>query len=195
MRRLLVCGFGPFPAAPQNPSAAVTTRLQVAGWSPPRVEVAYAVLPTVWAEAAPLALAEAQAFDADGVLLVGVAAKAQAFRIETLARNRASAATDAAGEPGADGPITEDGDAVLPIPFDALELASAVSATGLPVELSTDAGDYLCNHTLYRLLSAGRPTAFLHVPMARECDPGADFDLAEIETAVRAAVAALAAQV
>jgi pyroglutamyl-peptidase len=194
MKRLLVCGFGPFPGAPQNPAAAVVRRLQAGAWTAPGTGVAYAVLPTIWTEAPRRATETARACGAEAVLLIGVAASARACRIETLARNFAGMAIDAAGKAGPGGPIAAGGAPVLAVPFDAAALAAAASAAGAPVELSADAGDYLCNLTLYRLLAAGAPTAFLHVPMARECDPSAAFGLDEIEAAARATVAALAAQ-
>ena len=46
----------------------------------------------------------------------------------------------------------------------------AIAACGLGVERSADAGSYLCNFTLYRLLTdaAGPRVGFLHVPAVGE---------------------------
>ena len=74
-------------------------------------------------------------------------------------------------------------------------MASALETEGLPVTLSEDAGDYLCNFTLYRLLhtKAAPKVGFLHVPQARECAEAATFELAQIRQAVSAAAAAFCA--
>lgn len=187
--RLLICGFSAFPAAPRNPAQAVVERLRASRWAPENASAAYRVLPVLWAgsaEAVEAALAEARF---DGVLLIGVATRATAFRLETVGRNAASPTQrDHAGalwpretisaEPGAELACTAPVDAML----------SALHATGLPVERSADAGDYLCNFTLYRTLRLpdAPPTGFLHVPQARECAAGSAFGLDDIETAVRA---------
>jgi pyroglutamyl-peptidase len=190
MIRLLICGFGPFPQAPDNPAALAVERLRARGWSPPGAQADYAVLPTVWSKAAERALAASQAMDADAVLLVGVAVGAQSFRLETLARNRASQVhVDQEGRlwplPLIDpqGPDQYD----VGAPVDAM--LGAIGALGLPVTLSQDAGEYLCNFTLYRLLAQALMTAFLHVPAL-----GADVSLEDIVGAVRAAAEAFATE-
>lgn len=66
-------------------------------------------------------------------------------------------------------------------------MLSAIETQGLPVGLSSDAGDYLCNFTLYRLLAEVPMTAFLHVPPL-----SARIGLDDIAAAVRAAAQALA---
>jgi pyrrolidone-carboxylate peptidase len=71
---------------------------------------------------------------------------------------------------------------------------TALVEARLPSALSDDAGSYLCNFTLYRQLAASPlPSGFLHVPQARECDPVAMFDLADIERAVKVVAEAFAA--
>lgn len=194
--RLLLCGFGAFPAAPRNPSALVIEAIAAEGWSPPQVELATLALPVSWSRAVPAVEAAVAQCPADGVLVVGVAVEAEAFRVETLGRNRACldrADHDAATWPG--GEITA-GAADLPVTAPADAMLAAICAAGLPAALSDDAGDYLCNFTLFRLLQSGAAPAvgFLHVPQARECADGAAFDLEEIERAVRAAATAFAAE-
>jgi pyrrolidone-carboxylate peptidase len=78
-------------------------------------------------------------------------------------------------------------------------MVHALRTENLPVEPSSDAGPYICNYTLYRVLTgyAGRPDApaagFLHVPQAREFGaPHAAFGMDTIDRAVRAAAQAFA---
>jgi pyrrolidone-carboxylate peptidase len=61
---LLICGFGPFPAAPENPAGIVVGRLKEQGWKPSDFGAAYAVLPTEWEGAPAAALAAVRAASA-----------------------------------------------------------------------------------------------------------------------------------
>jgi len=76
-------------------------------------------------------------------------------------------------------------------------MLAAVRAAGLPVEASSDAGDYLCNFTLYGLLAAqagerdALPVAFLHLPPTAG-EAGAGFTLEDLKLGVTAAAGALA---
>jgi pyroglutamyl-peptidase len=186
MRRLLICGFGPFPQAPQNPAALAVEHLQREGWSPPGAKAGYAVLPTVWTQAPERALEAARGMAADAILLVGVAVGAPSFRVETLARNHVHPVRpDAEGQCWASAMIDLDGpdDAPVSAPVDAM--LSAIQALDLPAMLSDDAGDYLCNFTLFKVLAQVPMTAFLHVPAL-----SADIGLDDIIAAVRAAATA-----
>jgi pyroglutamyl-peptidase len=194
--RLLICGFGAFPDAPQNPSAAAIEVLAREGWSPPGVETAYLEIPVGWTRSVETVLErmeEEAAFE--GVLMVGVAVGTDAFRLETQGRNVA-----VVGRPDHDGAVWPgrliliDGPPVLPATAPVDAMLAALGAAGLPARLSDDAGDYLCNFTLYRTLAqaAAPVVGFLHVPQAHEYDPKADFTLDDVERAVRACATALA---
>jgi pyroglutamyl-peptidase len=189
MRRLLICGFGPFPQAPDNPAAETVRRLKAARWSPPGAETAYALLPTTWARAAEAALEAAKAHDADAILLIGVAVGALGFRVETRGRNQAGPARpDADGQCWPSDTIDEAGPAERRTPAPIQAMRDAIAATGLPVTLSDDAGDYLCNFAFYRVMAERPMTAFLHAPALSEV-----FSLDDLLTAARAAATILAA--
>ncbi len=165
--RLLICGFGPFPEAPANPAALAIEHLWAEGWSPPGTEAAYRILPTVWTQAANEALDALADTDADGLLLVGVAVGAEGFRVEIQARNLAAVHhPDALGLTWPSKRIDPNAPDVLPITGPAAAMKDAITALGLPVYLSDDAGDYLCNFTLFRALAEarGRPVGFVHLP-------------------------------
>ena len=193
--RLLVCGFGGFPAAPRNPSALVIEGLAGRGWSPPGVEIDFLTLPVSWASSVPLILDAVRARPADGILVVGVATSADAFRVETLGRNRTSRTlVDDDGAPAPGPLILARGPGVIAATAPVDEMLDGIIRTGLAARLSDDAGDYLCNFTLYSLLAAEAAPAvgFLHVPQARECAEGAAFSLGDIDKAVRASATGFA---
>ncbi|MDP1616376.1 hypothetical protein [Phenylobacterium sp.] len=195
--RLLLCGFGSFPEAPLNPSAAVIATLAREAWAPPGAEIDFLTLPVQWQGAAETILRQLQSTPAGGVLVVGVAVEAEAFRVETLGRNCASRdRPDQAGRVWGSPHVAEAGADVIAATAPCQAMASALETEGLPVTLSEDAGDYLCNFTLYRLLhaKAAPRVGFLHVPQARECAETAAFDLAQIRQAVTAAAAAFCAE-
>jgi pyrrolidone-carboxylate peptidase len=73
-------------------------------------------------------------------------------------------------------------------------MLQALLASGLPARFSDDAGDYLCNFTLFQLVrqAAAPAVGFLHVPQVVEFADGASFTLAQVDQAVRASLTAFA---
>lgn len=195
--RLLLCGFGSFPEAPLNPSAAVVASLAREAWAPAGAEVDFLTLPVQWKGSVETILRQLQARPADGVLVVGVAVEADAFRVEHTGRNCAARERpDHAGRVWEQPLIDGAGADVIAATAPCAAMLDAISGAGLPVIRSDDAGDYLCNFTLYRLLAADAAPAvgFLHVPQARECAPSAAYSLDQIREAVCAAAGAFAAE-
>ena len=193
--RLLVCGFGAFPDTPRNPSATVIEALAAQAWSPPGVMTEFLTLPVSWTATVPAILDAMRARPADGILVVGVANSADAFRVETLGRNRASRSlADQHGAPAPDTAIAPHGPGVIAATAPVEAMVQGIIQADLAARLSDDAGDYLCNFTLYSLLLAKAAPAvgFLHVPQAREYTPTAPVGLADIEKAVRASSTAFA---
>jgi pyroglutamyl-peptidase len=198
----LLTGFGPFPGAPFNPTAALAQRLAVrrrpAFADIKRVahlsETSYAAvereLPALIKRVRP-----------DVVLLFGVATRTKYLRIETRARNaRSPLFPDAAGErPGGavidlGGPVMRMGRAPQPA------LLAAVRAQRLPARLSHSAGRYLCNFAYWRALAAtdispAPLVQFIHVPTVRRAPmrPGTGRRLtaADLERAGAAALMTL----
>ncbi len=170
--RLLVTGFGPFPGVRDNPSERLVGRIAAdrrllrisAG------EVRTAVLQTEWDRVrlgAPELLA---AHDPDVVLHFGVHARAGGFRVERWARNRMGALPDARGRSYRACEIVRGAPRALPAGGPAGKLVSHLRGLGLPAEISTDAGRYLCNMLFYlsalHARNTGRPHAvqFVHIP-------------------------------
>lgn len=170
--RVLITGFGPFPRAPFNPSAAVATALarrrRPALASLERTAHVFATRYANIDRELPRLLAQRP----DIVLMFGLAGRTRELRIETRARNVASALLPDAGqhrrqhrtiETGA--PPARSGRA----PFS--RLAAALRDRKVPARISRDAGAYLCNYAYWRALEAapnGRPLVlFVHIPLAQ----------------------------
>ena len=164
--RVLVTGFGPFPGAPFNPSAALAKALArrrrpaLAG-----IERAVHVFATTYASVdrdLPKLLKQKP----DVVLMFGVAGRRRQLCIETRARNAVSLLfPDASGHRPRHGVIELRGPAALPgnAPF-----ARLAGAAGPAARLSRDAGRYLCNYVYWRALEQVRGTRplvqFVHIP-------------------------------
>ncbi|WP_374576067.1 hypothetical protein [Phenylobacterium sp.] len=194
--RLLVCGFGAFPAAPRNPAGEAVEALARSGWAPAAADVDFLTVPVAWRGAVEAVHERRLAAAYDGVLVVGVAVEADGFRVETLGRNLAAPGRpDHLGELWPAATISADAPATLAVTAPWAAMLEALQAAGLPARASDHAGEYLCNFMLFRLLlEAAAPAAgFLHVPQARECEPGAAFALSDIEAAVAACAGAFAA--
>jgi pyroglutamyl-peptidase len=171
---VLLTGFGPFPGAPFNPTAALAERL-AARRRPAFADikrVAY-LFETSYAAVERELPALIKRVRPDVVLLFGVATRTKYLRVETRARNARSVLfPDAAGErPGGavidlGKPVTRSGRAPQ------RALLAAVRAQRLPVRLSLSAGRYLCNFAYWRALaltdgSDAPIVQFIHVPVVR----------------------------
>ena len=166
MMRVLITGFGPFPGAPFNPSAALAKALArrrrpaLAG-----IERATHVFATTYASV-DRDLPKLFAQKPDVVLMFGVAGRRRQLCIETRARNAVSLLfPDASGYRPLRGVIKLHGPAVLTgnAPF-----ARLAGAAGPRARLSRDAGRYLCNYVYWRALEQVRGTRplvqFVHIP-------------------------------
>ena len=169
--RILATGFSAFPRAPVNPTEELMGMLaEAAPDLGPAVELRTLVLPVEYARA-PQALAElGTMFAADVAVHFGLADTARGFRLESTARNRSSMlAADAAGLLPVQPRVCE-GPATLRSTLPLREIAAALAAEGLPVQLSSNAGAYLCNHVFYLSRSCAisrfgpAMSGFVHVP-------------------------------
>jgi pyroglutamyl-peptidase len=170
--RVLLTGFGPFPGAPFNPSAALATAL--ARRRRPalaRIERAAHVFATTYASV-DRDLPKLIAQKPDIVLMFGLASSRRHPCIETRARNAVSLLSpDADGHRPQHGVIALRGPAARTGNAPVASLAGATRASPRPVRLSRDAGRYLCNYAYWRALEharGGRPLVqFVHVPPVR----------------------------
>jgi pyroglutamyl-peptidase len=170
--RVIITGFGPFPGAPFNPSAALARALAR------RRRPAFAdldraahVFATTYA-AVDRDLPKLFARKPDLVLMFGLAGRRRHVCIETRARNAASLLfPDAGGYRPRNGVIARGGPAARSGNAAFAALAGATRTAEAPARLSRDAGRYLCNYLYWRALERagnGRPLVqFVHIPPIR----------------------------
>lgn len=171
--RLLLTGYGPFPGAPVNPTGRIV-RAIVSSRSGDRLglDVVPHVFATTWAALNGIeALIDQVAPDV--CLHLGLAGRAREIRVETSAKNFAAPYfADAEGRSPAVGAIDGEGPPRRPATLPIDTIRDRIVALGLPTRLSTDAGRYLCNATLYRSAAhcakRGIPAGFLHLPNTRD---------------------------
>lgn len=132
------------------------------------VELKTTVLPVVYAWAPEELHRAVAAFQPDVVIAFGQAPGPE-FRLEAQAANLdSSSAPDNQGEvrdPG--GPIVPGGPSSISTRLPLSGVQAALSQAHFPSRISESAGNFLCNHVFYRLLSSGAgPVAagFIHVP-------------------------------
>lgn len=151
---VLVTGFGPFPGVSTNPTATLAEAMDGMQIGP--ATVIGRVLPVSYQRGPAEAVRLAQVHGAGLVLGTGVAAGRPSVCVERLA------VRVVAGRPDVDG-VTETGLAGedrVPATIDTAALAAALGGV-----TSDDAGSYVCNAWLYRVVCAlNVPVGFVHVP-------------------------------
>ena len=198
MGTILVTGFEPFGGETVNASWEAARRLD--GWRCGDHVAIAVMLPCVY-DASVDAFAEAfERLKPHAALMTGQAARRGLVCVERFARNVVNGATpDNRGRVRAateldDGP--ERLEATVPVD----EISRAVHGAGVPARVSTNAGDYVCNHLYYgalafvRRVSPATPAVFLHLPATPEqIPPRASRRRLSTPDAVRALKAAVSA--
>lgn len=170
---LLLTAFEPFDDTGVNSSEralAAVGKQGVAG-----LRLACHVLP-VDQQKAPVALITAvDRLRPDAVVCLGQSARRTAISIERIAINLLDfRKPDNAGRKFRDRPIVRGGPAAYFATLPVRAMWSAVRKARVPVELSQDAGSYLCNQVTYCLLhhlatrQPGVPAGFIHLPSLPE---------------------------
>lgn len=168
--RVLLTGFGPFPGVAENPSAWLAETLAERRLSPEfDGELHARILPTEWGAAA-LMPRLYEALQPHVMIHFGLSERANAFRIERSAHNRAAPRADAKGALPASAAIRPEGPDRFDTPLPAAALTAHLKTFGLPVVTSRSAGRYLCNFLYYHSLEwarrqeSARLALFVHIP-------------------------------
>lgn len=195
MTRLLVTGFDAFGGRAFNPAEAIVRRLAEA---PPVSDFHALVLPTVYGEAARLALAAIEDRRPDLVVLFGLAESAAGLRLERFGLNSIDApAADNAGAARPGEPVIPGAPHAFATPIDVHALAARLVPRVPDVSVSTNAGGYVCNHlycsVLHAIETRGLATRalFVHVPWTYRPRTAADFAEAPLDAHERVARAVI----
>ncbi len=175
---ILITGFGPFPDQPYNPSSGLVGTLSVlfSGAANTR----FLILPTEYGRGLGQLNDELTAYDPDVVMCFGVAAQTQAIGLEKVAHNwRSCRIPDAARYVPSDPLIEPGGPKHLQSTLPLHTHMTGLRDRHIPVDISEDAGLYICNAALYNILAHARrrekPVAagFIHIPdPLRSGNPG-----------------------
>lgn len=195
---ILVTGFEPFGGHPSNPSEEIAKAVdgRVVGGLPVRS----AILPVHHLDAAREARRLLDEHDPLAVLHVGLAAGRARIALERVAVNVMDyEVADNAGYQASGEPCVPGGPAAYLTTLPVQAIIEAIVRDGVPAYLSSTAGTYLCNQTLYATLHAvlaGRKRAlagFMHVPLspAMVAASGLDQPSMDPTIGVRAVEAAL----
>lgn len=172
---LLLTGFEPFGDDPGalslNPSAAIANTLhgqQFGHW-----RVAGHVLPCEYGRSARVLKTLIREYEPQAVVCLGQAGGRSAISIERVAINWDEAdLPDNAGILRSGQPILKTAPAAYfsTLPIHAIQ--AALFKQSIPAELSSSAGQFVCNHVFFSLMhaisKAGIPAGFIHVPYLPE---------------------------
>ena len=165
---ILLTGFEPFGAKrPPNPSWEAIAPLHDTEWQGYRLVAVQ--LPVVWG--APLKELEPRIQQLKPVAVFSFGqGYPGAFAIETRASNQRGDIADNSGQKPSLPLIVGDGPTEFLSSFSYAEVAAVLQKKGLPLRISDQAGQYLCEETLYSLETLRRKfqpepvVAFCHVP-------------------------------
>tara|TARA_B100000530_G_scaffold200489_1_gene127747 strand:+ start:296 stop:940 length:645 start_codon:yes stop_codon:yes gene_type:complete len=175
-RRVYLTGFEPFLKIRENPTEAIVQRLDGERFGD--VTVASRVLPVAWEKTPSLLLEDLDRIQPALCVHLGVSGQAQVIRLERFAYNTIrSAFPDNVGAQPEEQPI-EIGrpvEATLETPLPLAELLERLKVDGVPAEISTDPGRYLCNRAYYASLNRNQaPAIFIHIPHTDNRDPSGE---------------------
>ena len=166
MKRLLITGFDPFGGETINPSWEAVSALpeQVGEYT-----VRKLMIPTVFGRAAEAVLQQAQVFQPDVIICVGMAGGRDAVTPERIAVNiRDARIADNDGNQPQGEFVKPDGPAACFTTLPVTEMVEAIQKAGIPAAVSNTAGTFVCNDVMYTLLytyaSTVVRTGFIHVP-------------------------------
>jgi pyroglutamyl-peptidase len=170
-RVALLTGFEPYGGLDRNPSAEVVKQLDGAEIEGHRV--VGRILPVSFGPLRRRIRDLLQETDPVAVVSLGLCPGEPVIRLERVAVNIADfAIPDNEGTRLADDVVAPEGPTALQATLPLRAIERALLRAGIPARLSTTAGTFLCNATLYTVLeaeqAAGVPSGFVHLPYLAE---------------------------
>lgn len=164
-RKILLTAFGPFAGTTHNPSEQALESLKPSDFK--TIQLIRKVLPVAWQLAHSQIIQQVEMQKPHMIVHMGVATQSSVVRLELQAQNLLDfRQPDNAGEQPLGQPIHPHAPAYLQSQVDVQALADRMRTRGQPVEISPDAGLYVCNATYFQSLWRWPhlPTLFVHVP-------------------------------
>ncbi|MEM7697823.1 MAG: nuclear transport factor 2 family protein [Verrucomicrobiota bacterium] len=160
--RVVVSGFGPFGGRDENASSIFAEAIVDAF---PEDEFSLEIVPVIWG--APAKVLAAQSELPDLWIAFG---EGPEFRVESIADNFRAGIPDVLGNAPQTRSIVKDGEARYRTQFPVTELADSLAQDGYPIQVSREAGNYLCEEMLYVLSDASAQqedfqSLFVHIPI------------------------------
>lgn len=174
MMRVLVSGFEPFGGREVNPTALLVDALKNRDIPIPQdMTLDQVLLPVTFEKSFEVLQEKIDTFNPDIVICFGLAAKRDNIELESRAVNKIHAdIKDNAGVDPQNQLISVNGDEVYLSTLPIQGIAGALTKEGLPVKISNDAGNFVCNYLFYRLMETNQDTerlcGFIHVPLLPE---------------------------
>jgi pyroglutamyl-peptidase len=183
---ILVTGFEPFGTHKVNPSEELARALDGRRFG--RHDVRGVVLPVHHREAAARVTRILAEHDPDAIVHVGLAEGRPRLALERVAVNVMDySIADNAGYRALDEACVADGPAAYFSTLPLREILAALLAEGVPAYISSTAGTYLCNQTLYTTMHAvtcaGRRArvGFIHLPLLPSMVAATGLDLPSMD--------------
>ncbi len=193
---LLLTGFEPFDKWEVNPSWEVARRLDDESIGGLRVQGRR--LPVSWESTWQALKDYIDEVNPDAILMLGLAGRRDYIAVESQGLNMCKPMPDNEGKQPPSVHIDERGDEAMGSTLPVAEIVQSIQELGLPVQVSDDAGGFLCNFALYKAVAWARaerpdmPVGFIHVPLLREAAEQVGLSLEEMGSAVTAAIMAIA---
>lgn len=171
---IIITGFAPFGNLPDNPSRTCA-RMAVSLLNAEGIDAAFVEVPVEFDGAFPTVqnvVRDHKLAAGDGLICVGVAANRRSVSLETTAKNIIDARIpDNAGKQPRDTKIAPDGPDTIPTRLPVKAALEQIKKSGIKVDFSDDAGEYVCNCLFYEIVhdadmkNHGVLTGFVHVPL------------------------------
>lgn len=183
--RILISGFEAFGGRKVNPTALLVEALQNKEIQIPEgLRVDQVLLPVTFEKSFYVLQNKINEFNPDVVIALGLSAKSDAIKLETLAVNLIDAEiADNLGLQPREEMINHLGEPSYPSTLPLQGIEGVLKEAGIPVKLSNSAGTYVCNYVFYRMMESNQDSlrlcGFIHVPMlpeqAQEGEPSLSF--------------------
>lgn len=190
MKKLLITGFEPFGGEKINSSWEAVCLLpdEINDYSLTKLRI-----PVVFGEAAERVISIAEDINPDIILCIGQAGGRAVISPELVAINlRYAKIPDNNGNQPHDEPVIRGGEAAYFSTLPMRKMAEAISAAGIPAELSYSAGAYVCNDLIYTLSAQFKDgntrVGFIHVPYSTEQEKEPSMNINDIARGLNIAI-------